>query len=264
MSAILSHKNDLLKLIADLTYYIATTGSDSNDGSALNPWLTVQHAVDYIKSNILLNGYRITLQLADGTYADSILADGSFNNADTVVPSVTIKGNLTDPENVIIHTAGHCLTAVGNSNSPINIEYCKLKSDAGNCLFAYQQGNIRYNNLIFDSASIHILAQHLSSIKCSGNYEISGGALFHVVGSINSAIEIVGRTITLAGIPAFSLIFALVEKMSYLGIDGCTFAGTATGKRYQASVNSLIWAFGGANYLPGNVAGTTDNQGIYL
>ncbi|MHC4530937.1 MAG: DUF1565 domain-containing protein [Planctomycetota bacterium] len=30
------------------TYYVSTSGSDSNDGSESSPWLTIQHAVDSV------------------------------------------------------------------------------------------------------------------------------------------------------------------------------------------------------------------------
>jgi hypothetical protein len=41
-------------------------------------------------------------------------------------------------------------------------------------------------------------------------------------------------------------------------------SGGATGKRYVAELNGVINTFGGgANYFPGNVAGTTATGGQY-
>ena len=44
-----------------------------------------------------------------------------------------------------------------------------------------------------------------------------------------------------------------------------TFSGSATGKRFEATVNGVIYSSGaGASYLPGNAAGTTATGGQYI
>lgn len=44
----------------------------------------------------------------------------------------------------------------------------------------------------------------------------------------------------------------------------CTFTNAATGKRYRAEENGIVSTLGGgANFLPGNVAGTTASGGKY-
>ncbi len=56
-------------LTSNTTYYVATTGSDSNNGlSALTPWLTLQHAADYLATTIDFNGFDVGVSIADGSY----------------------------------------------------------------------------------------------------------------------------------------------------------------------------------------------------
>ncbi len=63
-------------LTSDITLYVsANTGSDiSGNGSQLNPFKTIQHAIDILPKD--LNGYVATIQVADGTYNESIVISG--------------------------------------------------------------------------------------------------------------------------------------------------------------------------------------------
>src|SRR5207249_9293754 len=49
-------------------YYVSTTGSDSNDGSAAHPWATIAHAASVV-------GPGSTVHVAPGTYR------GQFNTS---------------------------------------------------------------------------------------------------------------------------------------------------------------------------------------
>jgi hypothetical protein len=53
-------------------------------------------------------------------------------------------------------------------------------------------------------------------------------------------------------------------RISMVAAALCTFTGAATGKRYDVTENGVIsTAGGGANYFPGNAAGTTATGGQY-
>ncbi len=78
---------------ASNNYYVATNGSDSNDGSACHPWATVQHA-----ANVAQPGW--TINILPGTYNQGS-AELMSNNGGTFTGSgcssrVTFKGNY-DP-----------------------------------------------------------------------------------------------------------------------------------------------------------------------
>lgn len=53
-------------------------------------------------------------------------------------------------------------------------------------------------------------------------------------------------------------------RCSMTNFGDCTFTNAATGKRYRAEENGIVSTLGGgANFLPGNVAGTTASGGKY-
>jgi hypothetical protein len=56
-------------LVADTTYYLSPTGSDSTgDGSVGNPWFSLNKAFEYLADRIIAADAQITIQLANGTY----------------------------------------------------------------------------------------------------------------------------------------------------------------------------------------------------
>ena len=89
-------------LSADRTYYVSTTGSDSNDGSSGSPWATIQHAWDFVQAHVNLAGYTVTIQVADGTYTSGLNAKGSLIGG-YGRQSFVIRGNPTSPGNVVIY-----------------------------------------------------------------------------------------------------------------------------------------------------------------
>ena len=96
-----------------------------------------------------------------------------------------------------------------------------------------------------------------------GNY--AGGAAFHWFASFGGRILVIsGPTVTLSGAPAFTIAFSYAEGLGAIRATGMTFSGSATGKRYELSGGSLVQTFGGASYLPGDVAGTTATGGQFL
>lgn len=87
-------------LTANTTFYVATTGSDSNDGSSGSPWATLQHAFDFIGANIDGAGFNPTIQMADGSYAGATVSAFAANTGRTYIlgnasnnAAVTITGS---------------------------------------------------------------------------------------------------------------------------------------------------------------------------
>lgn len=74
-----------------------------------------------------------------------------------------------------------------------------------------------------------------------------------------------GITVTLSGTPAFSVAFATASRAGVVQVNANTYSGSATGTRYAASTNGVIFTNtgGSATYLPGNGAGTTATGGQY-
>lgn len=62
-------------LSADITVYVATSGSDTlGDGTEANPYATIQKAVDSIPK--ALNGNHAVIDIAAGTYGERVQIDG--------------------------------------------------------------------------------------------------------------------------------------------------------------------------------------------
>jgi hypothetical protein len=102
------------------------------------------------------------------------------------------------------------------------------------------------------------------SISVGANYTISGGAARHILADTVAAVSAgFSRTITLTGTPNFSAGFVAATGVAAVRSAGNTYSGACTGKRYDASVGGAINTFGsGANYFPGDVAGTATG-GVY-
>jgi hypothetical protein len=104
-------------------------------------------------------------------------------------------------------------------------------------------------------------------VRPIANYTISGNCRAHVMAGrggvfmqANPAI-----TVTLTGTPNFSQAFAVATETSTARVYNITFSGSATGKRYDVTMNGVLNVSGnGATYLPGNSAGTTATGGQYL
>ena len=252
------------KLSANRTYYVRTDGSDSNTGLANTSggaFLTSQKAVD-VATTLDLNGYTLTIQIADGTYTGATTLKNVVGFAGA--GSLVIKGNNSTPANVLISTTSAACFVANGTNVVWDILDLKMQTTTGGaCLQAQSGGAIRYGNVNFGAcANIHLSAFEGGSIICVSNYAISGGALAHFYGSYQGLVRATSRSITISGTPAFSLAFAYSDISGLVAADAMTFSGSATGPRYYVATGGQVaTGGGGTSYLPGNAAGTGTNFG---
>ena len=74
----------------------------------------------------------------------------------------------------------------------------------------------------------------------------------------------VGWTVSLTGTPAFFR-FANAQTLGVIEATLATFSGSATGVRYNVVNNAVISTNGGgANFFPGNSAGSSGTGGQYV
>ncbi|WP_341913297.1 hypothetical protein [Ferrovibrio terrae] len=254
------------RLGAATSFYVATTGSDTNHGLTTGaPFATIQHAIDVIAKAIDLNGYRATVQVADGTYSAGAAVRAPFTGGGEVF----VIGNVTTPANCVISAATtHCFLL--RHDAVLSIGGFKLTtSTAGYALYADigATGYIR-EAVVFGSIVAgyhHLLAQAGGSIYVLSNYSIDGAADIHWAAVESGRIYAKNITVTLTGIPNFRNLFAWASSMGIIWCDGDAFSGAATGVRYTSDINSVInTGGGGANYLPGSAAGSTSFGGLYF
>lgn len=245
-------------LTGNVSYNVATTGNDANPCTSLSPCLTIQRAINLIASTVDLGGFTATVNVAAGTYTGTISVTTPFVGAGTV----QLTGDTTTPSNVFLNTSGSTLTCSGYAT--VNIKGFKIASSAGNGIYA-NGGIINVNgNMEMGVVSgAQFASDSVGTISITSNYTITGSAAEHFFAGAQSRINSAGITVTLTGTPAYT-IFALASPMAYLFSFSMTFSGSATGTRYQSNQNSVIFVNGGgANYFPGNAAGSANSGGIY-
>jgi len=254
------------ELMTARTLYVRADGNDANDGfanTAARAFLTIQAAIDTLAKlpydpKGFAPGAGWVIQIADGTYAQTI------NFRDVAYPSVIVRGNLATPANVIIAGPNDGVVAIG-IRTKYFIEGMKLQATAGSGVRAEQGAIISIANVNFGVCSqAHIYSITGAQVVFTANYSVTGAANYHALTRLSGVINIQGVTLTITGIPAFGASFAFCDMGAAIWAAGMTFAGSATGKRYEASYNgSINVGSGGATYFPGNVAGTTSGGGQY-
>ena len=156
-------------LPADITLYVATTGSDiTGDGSSANPYKTISFAINSLPRDF--GGYNATIIVSAGTYNEDVLFLGYGVNGTltiTLAGNITVNSIYTENSNVIFRssvvsvarTLSTKYMLITNASS-INIYSDVYATTTG----YYQDGSTRI--------SIYIIRQ--SSAYFSGNTTITG------------------------------------------------------------------------------------------
>jgi hypothetical protein len=252
-------------LTAPRTYYVRTDGSDSNNGlsnSAGGAFLTIQKAIDTV-ATLDLSIYDATIQIGPGTYAASVQLKSLVGAGKAI-----ILGDETTPANVAISTTSADAIWSNLIRGTWALRGLKIQTTTSGRGIAVQGRGcvVEIQNLDFGAcASQHMNARSGAHILQTGNYAISGGSAFHWNAIGGGTIECQNHTITLTGTPAFGSAFAIAQITAVILAASTTFSGAATGVRYSALTNAVIYTGGGgANYLAGNAAGATASGGQYV
>jgi hypothetical protein len=249
-----------MSLSSNMTFYVSTAGSDTvGSGLYADPWATIQHAWTMITSYYDLNGFTATIQLFDGTYTSGLNAIGT-----PVGGNIVIQGNSSNIGNVILNSSSDVITS---NNSIVTIQYLTIEGGSTVSLFADNGGGIFFNNIAFAACTgPHIWANRGGFVRANGNYSITGNASNHWLAQGNGVITVDSITITVSAGLTFSNTFASALMGGYIECYSNTFSTTtATGIRYISNLNGVINTNGGgANYLPGNSAGSTATGGQYV
>ena len=253
------------------TYYVRTDGSDSNNGLANTSggaFLTIQKAVNVVTDTLDTAGFAVTIQVGAGTYTGAISMSRPVVGGGTL----TLTGDTTTPSNVTLSpTNVSAALMVSNRGVALSIQGFKITTTtAGHGIFGNAGGVVNVTgNVDFGAVPTnyaHIIAQYGGVVNINVGYLISGAASYHmrseIAGSMIQSIAV--ATVTISGSPAFGTAFAYADTNATIYAILMTYSGTVTGKRYSSTLNSVINTAGsGANYFPGNSAGTTATGGQY-
>ncbi len=256
-------------LTANRTYYVRTDGSDSNTGlvdSAGGAFLTPQKAVDVV-STLDISTFTATVQIRDGTYTAPVLLKDPVGSG-----SCILQGNTTAPANVLISiTSSDILAGAVNAFASRKWSVTGVKvqtTTAGNGVFVPAGSILSLEKVDYGAcATFHMWAREGGVLYVKDSYAVTGAAAGHRRATGGARIVVTtGRTITFTGTQAYSSSFANISLTSYLEDFGNTYTGgTITGSRYTAASNSVINTNGGgANYFPGDAAGTSVTGGQYI
>jgi hypothetical protein len=266
----------IYRLQSFLTYYVATTGSDSNPGTLAAPWLTLQHAVDVIQNGYFLNGYSVTINVAAGTYSAGAALSGSLNG------SINFVGPSSGT--AIINGSGYCFSVINSAtcllSGNFSLNQTNASGQANACVVAGTGGVVTLSGTSGGSRVQFGTAQtyHMNafgggrigmSLSPNNVYWVTGNAsVGHWNAQELSNILMNGASIDIFNPSTGFTTFATATNLSLIEASGITFTGnpgTATGARYSITANSVInTSGGGASYFPGNSAGSSASGGQYI
>ena len=248
-------------LSANRTYYVRTDGSDSNDGLADTSggaFVTIAKALSSIAA-LDLNGYVATAKIGDGTRTVAIVLPKLIGG------TAVLEGNTTTPANCVVSTtSADAITCRGAAGWTVK-GFKVTTATSGIGIVATEFCRLNILNIDFGACTTaHLYTDGGGSIYASGAYSITASSPIHAYITASGSFLASTITVTLTGTPAFSNAFVVCSSVASVTAYSITYSGSATGKRYDASLNSVINTFGGgASYFPGNASGTTATGGQY-
>lgn len=268
-----THQATRTKLGANTTLFVAVTGGSNNNNGlgGGTAFADMNFAYAFAAQNLDLNGFVLTISVADGSYGQSSFA-GPLLGA--ISPnSVLLTGNTGTPANVTVGSSSTFGTMYASEGAMMTISgFTLTNTGAGSTLLTANGGtHVQIQTMNFGSAGglNHISATRSSLIDIIGSYSITGDSGCHWIATSGGEIETVGGsiTITAVGTRGVSSGFACVQYPSQIVINSSpvpSFVGTFTGPRYNGSLNGIISTGGqGVNYFPGNSAGSVSTGAQY-
>ena len=251
------------RLQAAQTYYVRSDGSDTNTGLSDNSdgaFQTLQKAADTIAQTLDLNGYDVNVYVRAGTYTSGVSVQGAWAGEDLVY----FLRDESTPANVLISTtSANCFLAQYGARFAVR-GFKMQTATSGHCLVSYNGGLITQQSNDFGAcAQMHHEVGTFGTILPDGPYAISGGAQGHWHVGSDGLISTSTFLVTISNTPAFSSYFAGVSN-GRIRCGGVTYTGTgATGQRFFAHANGVIYTTQGLTSLPGDSDGKTETGGLY-
>lgn len=251
-------------LTADRTYFVRTDGADANSGlanSAAGAFKTIQKALGTV-AGLDMAGFTVTVQIADGTYSAAVRVTPAVGQAGA--SALVIAGNGGNPGNVVIAADGASAVSVAAGGRCLVRDLEVRVTGAGFGLEA-DGGTLEFTNVSFGGcADGHVSSGNHGTVRAVGDYAVTGAAPVHWSARAGGIIDASLRTVALSTTPAFATAFASCSGGD-ISCGGMSFTGAATGPRYAVARNGVIdTGSGGANYLPGDTAGSSASGGQYV
>lgn len=151
-------------LSANVTIYVSTSGSDTlGDGTAANPYATIQRAISSLPKN--LNGYTATINIAAGTYSGNVGIANTYGGiiilSGEAGAAVQINGlQVAHDSNVQVANINLTIAGMINGNA-ITVTNAKLMcfspiatiGSVSNGVYANQNGYALFTDLTVNNTS---------------------------------------------------------------------------------------------------------------
>jgi hypothetical protein len=254
------------KLFANRSYYISNTGLNTNTGlTSLSPLASINNALEIIYNKLDLNGYKITINLADGTYNDFVLIDGIPDGSQGTVYPITITGNISNPDLVkwtYSNNVNNCCALLKNKAQVLikDLAFNNSSLSATDVSGVHaKQSTLALENVYFDEYGVN--NQHI---------KLSESTLYYntlKIKGTNKYFITADRSIVLSDGVNASWIFesaALISliKLSNISLamlNNITYSGTVTGTKYEKDFTSNIIA----TSYPLGLSLTTETPAIF-
>lgn len=256
-------------LTAARFYYVSTSGNDSNDGlTSGTAFATIQKAVN-VANSFNLNGYNVTIQVADGAYERVVLPP--INGSGTI----SLIGNTSTPYNCVITTSSGSAVVCSSPGYVMNgfriACLATVTGDPGSGLWiANSAGGITMRNINWGTAVGAQMTIDGGQVILGGNQYSSGGAFAFAyviaAGKLRSETNNT-PTLTITTALTYSSCFLLLvdQALSLLLFASITGASSVTGAKYNVQSNSLLDSVGmGPSAYPGSIAGVTSTGGTAI
>jgi hypothetical protein len=241
------------------TYYVdPLLGSDTRDGQAAGQgaFATLDRAVTEV-AHVDGSGHLVTVQLADGVYDLGAVPVGIM--APLGGGGIEIIGNVTNPNAVTVTSSGAAMELV---TGRLKLRGVRLEmSGTEPTLRVLSGGVLEVDQVTFGTAGGHIDLVG-GRLEGGGSYAIDGGAAYHLRLSQGAVLGGGVQALTLSNTPNFTTAFAICTMAGQADFSGHSFAGAATGKRFDVATQGVIQS--GGIVLPGDTAGSVQSGGIYV
>jgi hypothetical protein len=255
------------RLLANATFYVATTGDDNNPGTQAAPWKTLTKAATYLQTQLDLNGYSVTINVANGTYTAPFFLAG-YVPGQTDGTKIQVVGNVATPSACFVNSSTTAAFVAANGASftvkGFQVAGSSVIAQNGSGIYAASGAGIGYESITFNQCVFaHVFAENGGYCVAGPGIVINSNAPSHLFAKNGGVISITGRAHTIQNGPTFSGAFAQAEA-GVIEAATATFSGAASGPRYYANMNGVIkTAGGGANFFPGSIAGGLNAGGQY-
>jgi hypothetical protein len=276
----ISSTTERYRLPSNTTFYVAFTGSDTTgDGSAGNPWLTIQHAIDTISLNIDGGGHGIEISVGSGVFAGVgvkvCVGVGYlyFNGAGTANTTIT-----DGPADGVFNSFGECiginvvdLPAVYASNVTFNSSQgCAVQVLAPgafvslNNLTTSATGDVAFITSATSNAFIQLQSPGVvfyDALTVTIKVGAANQSLGYLLAQDCSLANCFATKYTLVGIPHWGDAFYMADNSASI-LAFVTVSGKATGPRFHCTKYATLDTFSHlAANLPGSTPGITSQGG---